>query len=190
VCSSDLPTETPADAAEIPVLVRKIQTALALGAGKKNFPGAIGLSVNPLVPKPWTPFQWHPMESEKSLEEKLRVIRSELRQDRQITISGESPRQARVQALIARGDRRVGEVIAAGWQSGGNWARVLRERETALEFYTARPRFSDEILPWDFVDAGVLKSYLLEEYHRAHAGQVTPICNPRKCRTCGACSEQ
>ena len=185
-----LPTETAADAAEIPVLVRKIQTALALGAGKKHFPGAIGLSVNPFVPKPWTPFQWHPMDDEKSLEEKMRVIRSELRQDRQITISGESPRQARVQELLARGDRRVGEMILAGWQSGGNWAKVLRERETALEFYIDRPRFSDEILPWDFVDVGVLKSYLLEEYHRAHAGKVTPICNPKKCRTCGACAEQ
>jgi radical SAM superfamily enzyme YgiQ (UPF0313 family) len=185
-----LPTETPADAAEIPVLVRKIQAALALGAGKKNFPGAIGLSVNPFVPKPWTPFQWHPLEGAPALEEKLRVIRGELRQDRQITISGESPRQAQVQALIARGDRRVGEVIVQGWQSGGNWARVLRETELPLDFYTTRPRFADEILPWDFVDPGVLKSYLLEEYHRAHAGQVTPICNPRKCRVCGACSAQ
>ena len=185
-----LPTETAADVAELPVLVRKIQTALALGAGKKNFPGSISLSINPFVPKPWTPFQWHPMESAKALEEKLRVIRSELRQDRQITISGESPRQAQVQALLARGDRRVGEAIVAGWQSGGNWARVLREMNLSLNFYVTRPRFSDEVLPWDFVDVGVLKSYLLEEYHRAHAGEVTPICNPRKCRTCGACSTQ
>lgn len=183
-----LPTETAADVAEIPVLVRKVLAGLALGAGKKRFPGSISLSVNPFVPKPWTPFQWHPMESVKVLEDKLRLIRSELRQESQVTVSGESPRLAQVQAIISRGDRRTAELIASGWQSRGNWARVLRESEFPKEFYTARPRYADEVLPWDFLEPGVLRKYLLDEYHRAHAGKPTPACNPRQCRACGACS--
>lgn len=182
-----LPTETPAEAAEIPVLVRKMLAALAMGAGKKRFPGTVSLSLNPFVPKPWTPFQWHPMESRKVLEQRLHLIHQELRPLGQVKISGESPRLAQVQAVFSRGDRRVAELIAAGWQKRGRWSAVMREHPSAVEFYACRPRSVEEILPWDFVDAGVLKKYLWAEYQRALSGRMTAACNPKQCRVCGAC---
>ncbi len=182
-----LPTETRMDIEEIPVLIRKIMASLAMGSGKKRFPGEVHLSVNPFVPKPWTPFQWHPQESAKSLREKISIIRDELRRNSGVKITAESPRQAEVQGLLSRGDRRLGPWLIKVLENQGNWARTVREEKIPLDFYLYRPRYEDEILPWNFLDVGVKREYLLEEYHRGLNKLLTPPCNPDKCRTCGVC---
>jgi radical SAM superfamily enzyme YgiQ (UPF0313 family) len=182
-----LPTETRMDIEEIPVLVRKILASLAMGSGKKRFGGEVHLSVNPFVPKPWTPFQWHPQESVKSLRENMGIIRDELRRNSEVKITVESPRQAEVQGLLSRGDRRVAPWLIRVLENQGNWARTIREENIPLDFYLYRPRYEDEILPWDFLDVGVKRKYLLEEYHRGLNRVLTQPCNPDKCRICGVC---
>lgn len=175
-----LPTETDEDAEAIGDLCSRL-------AGE--FPSiAFHASVSCFVPKPWTPFQWHPMEREDVLKRRMEVVRASVSRIRGVKLSGESPRLALVQALLARGDRRVGRAAESALDSGGNWNRALRDVD--LDWYLHRPRDPDEALPWDHVDAGIRKDYLLDEYQRAMQEAVTPACRVTECRACGVCGEQ
>ena len=176
-----LPTETDEDAEAIGAMCSRLALA---------FPSvAFQASVSCFVPKPWTPFQWHPMEREDVLKRRMEIVRASVSRIRGVKLTGESPRLALVQALLARGDRRVGgTAIESALDSGGNWNRVLRDVD--VNWYLHRPRDVDEVLPWDHVDAGVRKDYLLGEYRNAIQEAVTPACRIGDCRACGVCGEQ
>lgn len=181
-----IPTETDEDIEGIVKLARRIKKDV-LGLTKEA--GRIGtmtLSINPFIPKPWTPFQWCPMEDTRSLNKKLKHIKDSLRREGNIEIIHENPRDSYIQALLSRGDRRVGKIIMAALESG-SWSRGVRESQMDTDFYVYRMRGRDETLPWDFIDHGVEKSYLWKEYERALKGQFTPPCNPPKCHRCGVC---
>jgi radical SAM superfamily enzyme YgiQ (UPF0313 family) len=182
-----LPTEERMDVEEIPILVRRFLGALTMGSGKKRFPGEISISLNPFVPKPWTPFQWHPQENTKSLKEKISIIRDELKRNPEIRVSGESPRSAEVQGILTRGDQKLAKILIKVLENDGNWTRTIREENFNSDFYLYRPRFQDEILPWDFIQPGVKRQYLMDEYHRALNRKTTKPCRPEKCKICGAC---
>lgn len=143
------------------------------------------LSVSCFVPKPWTPFQWYGFGPINELSKKLSSIKRAVAGDMRIEFSSESPRSAYVQAWLARGDRRLGRVIAAA--AGSSYARAASELRIDTDFYAVRHRGEHEIFPWDHIDLLVGKDYLRKEYLRTLDGQLTPDCNVGICTRCGVC---
>ena len=129
--------------------------------------GRLTLSISSFVPKPWTPFQWVPFDDPRSLEEKLGIIKRGVARLSNVRVLHENPREAFLQALLARGDRRVADFLEIAAQLGGDWRRALREWDGAPGFYATRPRPLDEVFPWDHFDVGVKKTGLIREYQKA-----------------------
>jgi radical SAM family uncharacterized protein len=163
------PTETPEDVAAIPDLARRMLERLrVLDPSGRPF-GKLTLSISSFVPKPWTPFQWAPFDGAASLSTKLEVIKRGVRSFSNIRVLHENPREAALQALLARGDRRVGDFLEAAARLDGDWRRALREWNGDPDFYTTRTRSVDERMPWDHFDVGVKKAGLVREWERAQA---------------------
>jgi radical SAM superfamily enzyme YgiQ (UPF0313 family) len=169
-----LPEEGKEDVKAIIDLTRKIQHhALVKSPGKKKAE-RITVSVNSFVPKPGTPFQWHPFEELPSLNEKIKWIKGGFRKDRNISVIADLPKWAYLQNLLSRGDRRVGRLLLAAHKLGGNWPQAYRSVDVNPDFYVYRERTFEEILPWDFIDQGVKKEYLWKEYQAAlQEGEMT-----------------
>jgi radical SAM superfamily enzyme YgiQ (UPF0313 family) len=162
-----LPTETREDVEAIPDLAARLLDRLqVLGPDGRPF-GKLTLSISSFVPKPWTPFQWAPFDEPRALEEKLDVIKRGARRLDTIRIVHENPREAALQALLARGDRRVADFIELAASRDGDWRRALREWSGDAAFFTRRLREATETLPWDHFDVGVKKVGLLREWQRA-----------------------
>jgi radical SAM superfamily enzyme YgiQ (UPF0313 family) len=182
-----LPTETGSDIEAIVGLGKKVRhLSLKLSQGKKRIE-RITLSINPFVPKPSTPFQWHPFEDIRSLKNKLKIIANGLKKEPNLYVTFESPKWSYIQALLSRGDRRVGKLLSMVHRLGGDWQKAFKKVNLNPDFYVYRPRDFDEILPWDFIDQGIKKDYLVSEYHRGLLGASTPKCDTRRCKTCGVC---
>ena len=163
------PTETAEDVAAIVDLAgRMLERLRVLDPSGRPF-GKLTLSISSFVPKPWTPFQWAPFDGAASLSAKLDVIKRGVRSFPNIRVLHENPREAALQALLARGDRRVGDFVEAAARLEGDWRRALREWDGDLDFYTTRVRSLDERLPWDHFDVGVKKAGLAREWERAWA---------------------
>jgi radical SAM family uncharacterized protein len=161
------PTETMADVEAIPDLAgRMLDRLRVLDPSGRPF-GRLTLSVSSFVPKPWTPFQWAPFDGAESLQGKLEIIKHGVRRFSNVRVLHENPREAALQALLARGDRRVGDFLELAAAHEGDWRRALREWEGDAAFYTTRRRSLDERLPWDHFDVGVKKAGLLREWERA-----------------------
>jgi radical SAM family uncharacterized protein len=182
-----LPTETQQDVEEIIALARKVHEVQLRHARPQGRIGRITLSVNSFVPKPFTPFQWEPMEAVASLNRKQRLLAKAVRTIGNMNIIHDLPKWESIQALLSRGDRRVGALIRRAHEKGGDWKAAARELGMDADFYSTRRRAFDEVLPWDFIDIGVRKDYLMKEYDRALEGKFTPQCNVGSCRTCGVC---
>jgi len=164
-----LPTETVEDVAAIPALAARLLERLqVLGPDGHPF-GKLTLSISSFVPKPWTPFQWAPFAEPRDLEDKLQIIKSGARRLSTIRVLHENPREAGLQALLARGDRRVADFVQLAAEYRGDWRRALRDWGGDPAFYTRRPRALDEVLPWDHLEVGVKKAGLLKEWARAEA---------------------
>jgi len=162
-----LPTETREDVEAIPDLAaRLIERLRALGPDGHSF-GKLTLSVSTFVPKPWTPFQWAPFDDPRALEDKLDLIKRAARRLDTIRVVHENPREAALQALLARGDRRVADFIELAAGLDGDWRRALREWNGDAAHYTRRLRETTEIMPLDHFDVGVKKTGLLREWERA-----------------------
>lgn len=174
-----LPTESADDVEGIVSIVSRI--------AKLFLWEKIGVSISCFVPKPWTPFQWAGMEEEKRLADKLSYLRRSLRKIRGVEFACESAREAVVQGVLARGDRRVGEVLSLAAREGVNWRAAFRAGDVDPAFYAQRCRSREEVFPWDHLDLGVRKEYLWEQYSRAMGAALTPPCAPGKCRRCGVC---
>ena len=163
------PTETIEDVEAIPDLAgRMLERLRVLDSTGRPF-GRLTLSVSSFVPKPWTPFQWAPFDGAESLQAKLEIIKRGVRRFSNVRVLHENPREAALQALLARGDRRVGDFLELAAAHEGDWRRALREWDGDAEFYTTRRRAVDERLPWDHFDVGVKKAGLLREWERAAA---------------------
>jgi radical SAM superfamily enzyme YgiQ (UPF0313 family) len=169
-----LPEEDKEDVKAIIDLTRKIQHhALVKSPGKKKAE-RITVSLNSFVPKPGTPFQWHPFEELQSLNEKIKWVKEGFRKDRNISVSADLPKWAYLQNLLCRGDRRVAKLLLAAHKLGGNWPQAYRSVDVNPDFYVYRQRTFEEILPWDFIDHGVKKEYLWREYQEAlKEGEMT-----------------
>src|SRR6184192_1798203 len=165
------PTETDEDVAAIPDLAgRMLERLRVLDPAGKPF-GKLTLSISSFVPKPWTPFQWAPFDGVESLNAKLETIKRGVRTFSNTRVLHENPREAALQALLARGDRRVGDFLELAARLEGEWRRALREWDGDPAFYTTRERPVGERLPWDHFDVGVKKAGLVREWERALAAE-------------------
>jgi radical SAM superfamily enzyme YgiQ (UPF0313 family) len=166
------PTETMEDVEAIPALAaRMLERLRVLDASGKPF-GRLTLSISSFVPKPWTPFQWAAFDGADSLSKKLDVIKRLARPLGTIRVLHENPREAALQALLARGDRRLADFLDLAAELGGDWRRALREWDGNPDFYTTRARPIEERLPWDHFDVGVKRAGLIREWERALAEPV------------------
>lgn len=156
----------------------------------KGNKGTLTLSVNPFIPKPFTPFQWLPMREKSMVERELRQLRRGLKGHNGIEILTESVKGAYVQGVLARGDRRLGPVLQAAHEAGGprTFLRALRDFDLSADFYLYRRRSEKEIFPWDMLDMGIERRYLWAELERAERGASTPACFDG-CQRCGVCKE-
>jgi len=181
-----LPTETDEDVRGMARLAVRIREEVMLPRARETGRmGRLSLSVNPLVPKPWTPFQWAPMEAERSLGEKRRLLERELR-PLGIDVDFLSPREAWAQTLLSRGDRRAADLLERAHRDfGGDLRRALAVWPHDPEFFVTRPVGLDEALPWDFLDHGLEKRFLAREWKRGVEARITPKCALETCRACG-----
>jgi radical SAM superfamily enzyme YgiQ (UPF0313 family) len=159
-----LPTETEQDLAEMVLLIEKIRQRVIAAAKKNRRLGSVLLSVNPFVPKPFTPLQWCGMETLPSLEKKYQYLRRAVGSLSNVKIQMESLREAFLQALLSRGDRRLATFLVKTHQAG-NWKRAAKELRLDTESLVTRTIPLDEILPWDTIDGGE-RSRLVKEYER------------------------
>jgi len=186
-----LPTETEDDVLGMARIALRIREEVMLPHAKvRGRMGRITLSVNPFVPKPWTPFQWLPMHDKACLEGKRRLLERTLR-PKGITVDFFSPREAWLQTLLSRGDRRCADLLElAHRETGGDLRRALPRWPHDPEFFVLREARLDERLPWDFIDQGLTKTFLARELKRGLGGRITPKCAVETCRACGlACAD-
>lgn len=149
--------------------------------------GKVTVGVNPLVPKPWTPFQWASFPRLEDVERKYRIVKAEVKGEGGIELALSSPRLFYIQALLSRGSRRVSRFLELTLQEEGSYARALRKWELDPDSYTYRERGADEIFPWDFIDHGISKKFLRKEYEKSFEGRKTPECITPICKLCGVC---
>ncbi|MBI5888828.1 MAG: radical SAM protein [Deltaproteobacteria bacterium] len=172
-----LPLEEDADAEAVVDLSLRIKAAM-----KK---GSLALSVNPFIPKPFTPFQWHGFADRADVQRRLAIIKKGIARQRGVTMSAMSANEAFTQAYVSRADRRASEFIIEASIKGPR--RAAKAVAALMEESVHRQREHDEILPWDLIDHGLKKDYLWKEYRKGLDGKPTPACNVGACLRCGVC---
>ena len=197
-----LPTETEKDMKGIAHLAERIAEEYYDTVPKEKRHGKVQIVVSTsfFVPKPFTPFQWAPMYTEQDFIDKAKVVKEEIRaqlNQKSIKYNWHEPDVTTLEGFLARGDRRASEVILKAYEKGALydawsesfrydiWKEAFAETGIDIKFYTLRERSTDEILPWDFIDAGVTKEFLIREWKQAKGEVVTPNCR-QKCAGCGA----
>ena len=197
-----LPTETFDDIEGIAELSNKI-AALFYTIPKERRPGGgrveIVTSTSFFVPKPFTPFQWVRQNNSEEFLEKQRFLNGKIKEQlnkKSIKYNWHDVELTQLEGILARGDRRLGAVLLDAYHNGclydswsesfkyDMWMKAFEDNQIDPDFYTARERSTDELLPWDFIDAGVSKQFLIREWERAKAGKVTPNCR-HSCSGCG-----
>ena len=163
------PTETLEDIEAIPDLAARMLDRLRVLDGVGHPFGRLTLSISSFVPKPWTPFQWATFDGADSLSRKLEIIKKGVRRFSNVRVLHENPREAALQALLARGDRRVADFLEIAARMDGDWRRALREWSGDPAYSTTRERSLGERMPWDHFDVGVKKTGLVREWQRALA---------------------
>ncbi len=183
-----LPTETGADIEAVVALVHSIKKVFLDASRKMKRIGTITVNATPFVPKPSTPFQWTGMAPPRIIKKRLRMLRKGIQPIANVRFQHESVREAYIQALLARGDRSVVRLLNDHFRTGGRWSQTLKSASMDTDFFTLRERAVDELLPWDFIDTGVNKSFLWREYQQALAARPSPPCpTDRACQRCGVC---
>lgn len=179
-----LPTETDEDIEAIVGLAERTQAHMAEVGCK----GRLTLSINPFIPKPFTPFQWMAMDNQKTVEKKLQYIKKSLQKNRRIEVLVESPKEAYIQGVLARGDRRLGAVLAACAADRGSKSFKAEMKAAGLDMdeMNYRERSFDEFLPWSHLDMGMDDGYLEMEWKRSVDEAYTPPCI-QGCKRCGVC---
>ncbi|UCF56588.1 MAG: TIGR03960 family B12-binding radical SAM protein [Deltaproteobacteria bacterium] len=183
-----LPTETHKDVTEILELVKTIKHHLIKESRPRGKISQIKLSMNCFIPKPFTPFQWFPMENVSTLKEKQKWLKKALGKEGGVKASFDVPKWAYLQSLLSMGDRRAGSILLLSHQLNGDWTRTFRSSELNPDFFVYRPKGLEEILPWDFIDHGILKEYLIKEYKLALKEKESEVCQVGECDQCGVCS--
>jgi radical SAM superfamily enzyme YgiQ (UPF0313 family) len=162
-----LPTETDDDLVAIRDLTLQIRERMLRHARTKGQVGRIVGSVNPLIPKPGTAYQWLPMEDPTVTERKIKRLRSLMAGIDNVYFNIKSERHSYYQALLSLGDRRVAPAIEAAERNGQNWRAAVAETGVDADFFIFRDRTRDQVLPWDVIDGGMKKSFFQAEYAKA-----------------------
>ena len=197
-----LPTETKDDIEGIPILANEIAKAYydAIPKSERNGKCQITISTSFFVPKPFTPFQWATMLPSEEYQKRAYMVNETMNAQlnrKSLKYNYHEPDVTVLEGILARGDRKVGEAILRAYELGcmfdawneqfdyNKWLQAFDETGVDMDFYTVRERSEDEIFPWDFIDIGVTKEFLLREWKNAKAEKVTPNCKV-KCSACGA----
>ncbi|MEG1835458.1 MAG: TIGR03960 family B12-binding radical SAM protein [Oscillospiraceae bacterium] len=192
-----LPTETLDDISGIAELSQKVVDAFYENPNREKGKGvSVSISVASFVPKPFTPFQWEAQDTMEMLTNKQKHLVSGVK-SRKISVSWHQSMTSFMEGVLARGDRRLCDVIERAWQKGCKfdswdeyfkfnlWQEAFEECGIEPTFYANRKREFSEILPWDHLDYGVRKEFLIEENKKAYESVTTPNCR-EKCSACGA----
>ncbi len=192
-----LPTETDEDLRGIPDLAKKVIEAYYANPNRNRAKQpSVTFSVSCFIPKPFTPFQWEPQDSLEELYRKQEFI-GECVTDRKIRYQHHDAETCRIEAVLARGDRRLSDALELACKEGftfdawseffdyNKWISVFERTGIDPAFYANRRWSYDEVLPWDIIDCGVTKEFLIRESKKAHEGVSTPNCR-EKCSGCGA----
>lgn len=191
-----LPTENSDDILGIKDLAYKVKDEFfKLPREERKGNLKVTVSTACFVPKPFTPFQWHPQDTIQVFNEKINLLKSKIR-DNKITYNHHDSRLSYLEAVLARGDRKLSKVLIKAWEKGckfdgwadlfdfSKWMSAFEDCGIDPDFYATRERNYDEILPWDFIDAGVSKDYLIKENEKAKKGELTKDCR-LGCTACG-----
>ncbi len=192
-----LPTETLEDLDGIGHLAQVVNQAYFKVPKEKRARGLrVTCSASSFVPKPFTPFQWEPQNTQQQIKDKQAYLRDVLRRIKGVNFNWHEPEVSYLEACFSRGDRRIGRVLERAVEKGclldgwseqfkfDKWMEAFADCGLDPEWYAYRRRGKDEILPWDFIDAGVTKSFLWREKERAERSEVTPDCR-KGCQGCG-----
>ncbi len=196
------PFETEEDVKEIPVLADKIAREYYAAIPKEERKGKVSIqaSTSFFVPKPFTPFQWAPMCEEETFLKKAWLVKDTMKEQlnrKSLSYHYHDEKQTILEGLFARGDRRIAPAIEEAYRRGciydawgehlkyDVWLSVFEDLGIDLNFYCYRERREDEIFPWDFIDIGVTKAFMLKEWQNARIGRITFQCR-EKCAGCGA----
>jgi radical SAM superfamily enzyme YgiQ (UPF0313 family) len=182
-----LPTETQADLDEMVDLIMKVKgEILKIGRAQGKI-SLLTLSINCFIPKPWTPFQFHPMADVTNLKQKLKFLRKAIGSEPNLRIKAENPEKAFFQATLARGDRRVGMALRQMVIHNSTWQQAFKKENISPADYTARQRDKNELFPWEIIDHGINREYLWSEYQKALQDKTTIPCDTSLCKRCGVC---
>lgn len=192
-----LPTETLDDIAGIAELAQKVVNEFYKNPDKPKGKGVtVSVSVASFVPKPFTPFQWEPQDTMELLVEKQKHLLENVHTHK-IQVSWHQSQTSFLEGVFARGDRKLCDVIESAWRKGckfdgwdefflfDKWTEAFKECGVDPSFYSNRRRDFNEILPWDHLDYGIRKEFLIAENKKAHESVTTPNCR-QKCSACGA----
>ena len=182
-----LPTETQSDLDEMVGLIMKVKKKILSVGRARGRLSTLTLSINCFIPKPWTPFQFHPMEKVASLKQKLKFIRRKIAGEPNIRIKTENPEKAFFQAVLSRGDRRVGPVLLSMILNNCSWRQAFVMENLNPDAYALRQRDATEPFPWEIIDHGIERKYLWSEYQKALEEKTTVPCDTSRCKRCGVC---
>ncbi len=191
-----LPLETMEDVMGIKELAYKVKNKF-FQRPKEDIKGnlKINVSASCFVPKPFTPFQWAAQNNMEEFYDKAKTLQKEIK-DKKVSFSYHEPKLSYLEAVFARGDRRLSKALIKAWENGcrfdgwydkfdfNKWMNAFEETNTDPDFFALRQRELNELLPWDFIDIGVNKEYLISEYEKASDFATTPDCRSG-CVSCG-----
>ena len=180
-----LPHETDDDIEQFIRLVERVQEVYVDECRNLGRIGRVTISLSPLVPKPGTPFQWHPMEKVKSLKKKFSRLRKALGKLPHLKLSFGSPNEAYLQTYLSRGDRSVHEFFKTFLSNGHDAKSALNKH--SVDSFVYRQYGKEDYLPWDIVDHGYRNGFLWDDYQRGLNAGRTPVCDTATCHVCGIC---
>ncbi|MEJ2057703.1 MAG: radical SAM protein [Desulfofustis sp.] len=199
-----LPEETDEDLAEFVELVHKIRAVMQNIGRERGRLSELSISVNSFVPKPWTPFQYHPFGSSsrlgsettlsgklalKVIKDRIKYLKKQLASLANLRIRFDNPDQALFQAVLARGDRRLAPVLLNMADSSISWKQALRQSGLDESRFATRQYGRTSPMPWLIIDQGIEAGYLWAEYCRSFEEKATSACDTRVCRRCGVCHD-
>lgn len=192
-----LPYETDEDVLAIADLARKVQYKYFQITGKRGC--KVTVSASSFVPKPYTAFQWFAQNDLEEIRRKQFLLKDEIKKYKNITLNYHDAKTGTIEAVFARGDRRVGKALLLAWQKGARfdgwsdcfsyerWLEVISDAGLDKDFYAARERGENEAFPWEHISPGVSRRFLWNEWRKAYAQQLTHDCRRTSCTGCGVC---
>ena len=194
-----LPFENDDDVLAIADLARKVQYKYYQVTGKRGC--QVTCSDSFFVPKPYTAFQWFAQDDLETIRRKQFLLKDEIKTIKNVTLNYHDSKTGIIEAVFARGDRKVGKALLAAWRRGARfdgwsdcfdyerWLEAFTEAGIDKDFYAARQRGENEVFPWEHISPGVSRKFLWNEWQKAYAQQLTHDCRRSTCTGCGVCQK-